>query len=89
MSYETNPKNRCPRCSHGAEHASGAAPPNTGDIAICAYCSAVLVYTKGLRIREMTETEYRELTPEVLAEIGRATFVAAKFRRMRAMFSRN
>lgn len=44
----------CPHCKKrldGFAHLEGKATPSVGDITVCAYCSSVLEFTSGLKLK--------------------------------------
>ena len=59
----------CPSCSRQLTGATaigqGDKPsdnrPKRGDATICIYCGALLVFTRGLKLRHATEDERREI----------------------------
>lgn len=65
---ETTPEhdvtpNRCPNCTHILEEATGVTTddaPKPGDVTLCIYCAAVLVFTDDMMVRLPTEEESNE-----------------------------
>lgn len=54
----------CPDCSrsvNGALPVGDNAPPQPGDIALCAYCGGLSLYDNDLRLRQPTIDEMDEL----------------------------
>lgn len=65
---ETTPEhdvtpNRCPHCEHILEGATGVTTqnaPKPGDVTLCIYCAAVLVFQDDMRVRLPVEEEANE-----------------------------
>lgn len=60
------PKDVCPRCGSRLDCAShpADAQPGPGDMSVCLYCGAALVFLEDLRTRLATQEEIEE-TPVV------------------------
>lgn len=77
----------CPRCGNrleactNAEAAGGG--PGPGDLTLCAYCSAALVFTEDLDVRPATAADLAKLDEEGRATLAKAAAAAADFRRRR------
>lgn len=62
IGHDTMP-NRCPTCEHVLEAATGITTddaPKPGDVTLCIYCAAILVFTDDLRVRLPKEEESNE-----------------------------
>lgn len=56
-------KTHCPRCNKtldGWSH-EGNAKPKKGDVTVCVYCSAVLQFTKKLRLKHASAKAIAEI----------------------------
>lgn len=54
------PARACPRCAQVLDALDGhSAAPRPGDVTLCAYCGAVLVFAEGMALRLMTPAEFR------------------------------
>lgn len=68
-------KNDCPICKHSLDRASYVdtgdteVSPTSGDITICAYCSALLVFTDDLGVRIAKPEDTKALSNEHLERI--------------------
>ena len=58
-SYEIRPEPACPGCGVGLSGALGPEQrkPQAGDLSVCAYCSALLVFGEGPSLRLLTDEE--------------------------------
>lgn len=75
------PQSWCPSCRQPL-NAAGSVPapdweagrqhPVEGDLTICAGCDAVLQFSAGMQLRQVTETEIAELPVDERLAIGRA-----------------
>lgn len=68
------PETRCPRCGatfdaasdEWNEHPRG---PRAGDMTICVYCAAVLVFEEQLALRLFTDADLERLHPEQVIQM--------------------
>ena len=64
------PEMKCPLCEHALDRATmdprnpDALPPQPGDVSVCLYCAAFLVFTETLHMRSMSEAEFNKLSAE-------------------------
>lgn len=60
--------NKCPRCKATIDASESIsqekAQPSEGDISVCLYCAAILVFQKDLTMRECTREELNSLRIE-------------------------
>lgn len=59
---------RCPACQskvNSATDPTGRAVPVPGDLSVCAYCSAQLVFNSDLTVRLLLRDEYDALPADV------------------------
>jgi hypothetical protein len=63
------PKCNCPKCGHNLDaatemtpHGGGVQPGNLG---VCAYCGAMLIYTDNLLPEILTEEQFKPLPIEI------------------------
>lgn len=74
-STRTNARARCPTCAadlSGATSTEGDNTPSAGDLSVCAYCAALLVFRADLTLREIDLDELAALDDEELTKLGRA-----------------
>ena len=70
---------KCPRCRTGLDGWTGMKPgtaPRPGDVTVCALCSTVLQFTKGLGLKRAPA----EVIAEVTFELSRAQRIVKKAR---------
>lgn len=76
------PPSPCPECKKvmdGATCFNEDAVPGPGDVTVCMYCSALLVYEKDMQLRKMTPEEERKLPDEARTTVFQVRlFLAAK-----------
>lgn len=68
MNHMKLPECRCPHCDHKLDAATsveGESAPGPGDVTVCFYCTAFLVFGDALTLRLMTTDEIGELDAEV------------------------
>ena len=70
------PVQGCPNCGHIADRASGLSgeSPSEGDVSICLYCGAFLMFTSDLYQRMMDKDDLDRLEkkhPDAWAELMR------------------
>lgn len=70
------PVQGCPNCGHIADRASGCSgeSPSEGDVSICLYCGAFLMFTSDLYQRMMGKDDLDRLEkkyPDAWAELMR------------------
>jgi len=85
----THPENRCPRCGHKLDRASGVnsgSAPATGDLSVCIQCGELLIFLEDLRIRSLSPAEFEELEIETKALLVKTQLV---MRAARRTFGRN
>lgn len=76
----------CPSCGHNLDAATAVnedAIPKSGDLTICAYCTAWLVFTDPQGVRIMTEDEALELPDDVLQMLQRARAFLRRYQELR------
>lgn len=64
MRTQRTPVNRCPRCNEKLDAASALtedAVPKPGDISMCMYCQAFLVFKSDLTLRLSTDDDMADL----------------------------
>ena len=56
------PMSTCPHCGHQMDIAGSpyGKSPRKGDFSVCIQCSGVAAFTRGLRLRRLTQSEQRE-----------------------------
>lgn len=71
-----NQRARCPRCAGRADGATDAfrkdATPSPGDVAICAYCCAINMYTPGMLLQPASD----DVVAEAVAQLKAAGMLA-------------
>ena len=75
---------RCPRCRcelTGATDMVNDSAPSGGDISVCAYCGAIMVFNPDLTLREATHGDIDALSPDLAWKLGQ--FVGAVHMRLR------
>lgn len=55
------PDQHCPDCNALLDRASGMAAPKPGDLSVCAYCGAMLVFDQSLVQRALSEADFAAL----------------------------
>lgn len=75
----------CPHCENKIEactnmQAAGGGP-KPGDLTLCAYCAAALIFTDGLGVRPATPDDLADLDDESRASLVKAAVVSAEFRK--------
>jgi len=86
-STRTNPAGRCPACLKtldGATHPSGNSLPTSGDVSVCAYCSAPLIFNDDLTLRTLTIFDYAALPPDLKTRLDTLRTVAQAIIQKRA-----
>ena len=76
----------CPECGKQIECNSnliGQGSPNPGDIALCGYCGACLVFDHDLSRRQAIESDLSSLTPPELIAVRHAQRVIRRIRHSR------
>lgn len=66
---------QCPKCRAKLDGASGIDyedRPEDGDVSVCVYCYALLVYTPELDLRQLTLDEYTALSEDVKDTLANA-----------------
>jgi hypothetical protein len=72
------PPSKCPLCGETLDAAVGRGPetrPGAGDLAICGYCGALLIFRENLRLRRLRPAEQAALQrddPETWAALQAA-----------------
>jgi hypothetical protein len=71
----------CPTCSAVLDAATGAGEdvPSEGDLSICFYCNAILVFATDLSLHPITPDQFVELPEDTREEVFR--YMAAILRR--------
>ena len=67
------PKVHCPICGEkldAASPAEGQGTPGPGDVSVCFYCTAFLVFGEDMAPELMSEETYKALDRETLAELS-------------------
>lgn len=73
------PLSYCPYCAHNVDRALQASEdpdPRPGDIAVCAYCAKVSLYTEDFQLRKVSDDELAELHPQSRKELDFAVRIA-------------
>lgn len=71
------PPASCPRCFRsGLDAATNAGPercaPKPGDVTVCLYCRALLVFTDTMQLRPLKDDEFSLLPPTTQAALRAA-----------------
>jgi hypothetical protein len=64
---------RCPKCKvklTAASDPAGGGTPSAGDISVCVYCAAILVFNPELTMRLMSPDEINGLEPVVADKLA-------------------
>jgi hypothetical protein len=61
---ETADQDHCPACGEELGSATGVGKPKPGDVSVCAYCEALMVFNDDMTVRLMTEEEKRGLSTD-------------------------
>ncbi len=80
-STRTNPKSRCPACLKtldGAFDPWRYAAPEAGDLSVCAYCTAPLVFNDDLTLCALHADAYAALPPELRRQLDLARRLATR-----------
>lgn len=68
------PHHECPSCEmalDAATDAYGEATPEPGDLTVCIYCAAILVFTDTMGLRLPTDEEFAALPQETRQSVER------------------
>lgn len=63
---------KCPVCEevlNAASSLDGVSQPKPDDVTVCAYCTSLLKYNKGMMLAILSEEEYKELPRELIDEL--------------------
>lgn len=77
------PEAQCPVCESKLDAASpttGAPAPMAGDVSICFYCTAFLMFNRHMMPEEISEEAFEALEPEVQTELERVRQAIAKMK---------
>lgn len=77
------PEAHCPVCESkldAAHPTAGAPAPMPGDVSICFYCTAFLVFNDDMLPESIGDEEFETLEPEVKAELERVRSVIQKMK---------
>ena len=83
--YRAKSAFHCPQCLGLFTQAAGVDtdhPPRPGDVTLCCYCLAYLVFDEGPTLRAMTAAEESDLEPELRTNLAVARQVAPALARM-------
>jgi hypothetical protein len=82
----TSNEPRCPRCGEVLDAATsleGDSVPTVGDVSVCAYCSALLMFIDPLPTqRLLSDAELRELDQDVRDDLMKALVLTRAFQRL-------
>jgi hypothetical protein len=63
----------CPNCLarlDGATNATGSRAPGPGDVTICIYCQAPLIFSEGLNLRPLTQDDVQSLPVDLTRQLA-------------------
>ena len=90
MAQTTHPENRCPKCGHRLDRATGLqddlAQARPGDLSLCIACGEMLVFEEGLLLRSLAPEEFNALESPLQAQLVKTQLV---LRAARRTFGRN